>query len=173
MTHDQEEALSLSDRVAIMKEGKLVQIGAPREIYKHPQTVFASDFVGGTNLLSGTVIGQRGGDAWEVQVGGVVLVAGQNSADAGDSVFLSVRPEEIRLVEDHQPMEGFNVLEVAVGEVVFLGNLSRVRVDSALDTPLWIEFASSAFAADFEEGQSATILWPACATRVLVEEEPE
>jgi spermidine/putrescine transport system ATP-binding protein len=100
VTHDQEEALSLSDRIAVMKDGRVEQMGSPNEIYEQPSTPFVADFIGDTNLLTGQI---EAIDAAGVQVrtsNGMQIVAQRNSGFAGqtgDRVVVSVRPEKIAL----------------------------------------------------------------------------
>ncbi|GAW37310.1 spermidine/putrescine import ATP-binding protein PotA [Roseovarius sp. A-2] len=121
VTHDQEEALTMSDRVAVMQDGKLLQVGSPRDIYDRPQTEFVATFLGAANLLEGKVLGVQGRDV-EVQIGDqhtrATLPEGQN-LKAGDKVKLSLRPERIRLDEG-------GPLQATVRSVVFQGATCRI-----------------------------------------------
>lgn len=97
VTHDQEEALVLSDRIAVLEGGRLVQAGTPRELYENPKDVFVADFLGGANLLPAVVV-RRGGEEAEVRVGDVRVTAtavGDLSSD--QAVWISVRPEHVEL----------------------------------------------------------------------------
>jgi len=97
VTHDQEEALVLSDRIAVLDAGRLVQAGTPRELYERPKDVFVADFLGGANLLPGVVVRGGHGEA-EVQVGEVRLVgAAETDLAPGQPVWVSVRPEHLEL----------------------------------------------------------------------------
>ncbi len=97
VTHDQEEALVLSDRVAVLDAGRLVQAGTPRELYERPKDVFVADFLGGANLLPGVVLRRGHGEA-EVQVGDARLVVAAEADVAHEQpVWLSVRPEHLEL----------------------------------------------------------------------------
>jgi len=95
VTHDQEEALAISDRIAVMRAGRVEQIATPRAIYEHPLTPFVASFVGTTNLLDGVIRGHDG-DAAEIAFAGTTMWANGVRGDAGDRVVLSLRPEALR-----------------------------------------------------------------------------
>src|SRR5204862_8232807 len=101
VTHDQEEALSMSDRVCIMKDGRLVQIGTPRELYDEPVNGYVADFVGKSNFFAGTA-GQSSQGLIKVTLTDGMKAAGRASKSTappveGEAVLVSVRPEQIRL----------------------------------------------------------------------------
>lgn len=97
VTHDQEEALAMSDRIAVMHEGRVLQVGTPEEIYESPATRFVADFIGETNLLPARVTG-KAGDHWLVESDGLRFEAGKGSpGPGGEEIFLSIRPEKVRL----------------------------------------------------------------------------
>jgi spermidine/putrescine ABC transporter ATP-binding subunit len=119
VTHDQEEALTLADRIAVMEGGEIVQIGTPSAIYERPRSRFVSDFIGISNFLSGHVV-ERQGAALAVQVGDVRLQAtGGDGLAPGDRVEVAVRPEKIRLSLD--PPAQPNVVRGQIDNVVYLG----------------------------------------------------
>jgi len=97
VTHDQAEALSMADRIAVMRRGRLVQVGTPHELYTRPESAFVAEFIGGTNLLRGTL--EEVGDLLTVrtQVGIVRAKNGVKGLGRGEPVFCSVRPESLRL----------------------------------------------------------------------------
>ena len=97
VTHDQAEALSMADRIAVMRRGRVVQVGTPRQLYTRPESAFVAQFIGGTNLLLGTV--DERGDLLTVRtpVGLIRAVNGAKDIARGDLVFCSVRPESLRL----------------------------------------------------------------------------
>ena len=128
VTHDQSEALALSHSIAVMNEGHIQQIGAPREIYERPRSQFVADFVGTTNFLDGTVLG-RGADPGRFRVGtefGEVEVLSDDDLRGNDRVVLSVRPEDVELAEARP--EGSNVWEARVDQKVFLGEFIDFQV---------------------------------------------
>lgn len=103
VTHDQEEALVLSDRMAVLDSGRLVQAGTPRELYENPRDVFVADFLGGANLLPAVVVRRGSGEA-EVEVaGGRLSVPLEAEAAPGEPVWLSVRPEHLELAAQGRP----------------------------------------------------------------------
>ena len=128
VTHDQTEALVMSDRIAIMDRGRIVQIGSPREIYTRPASVFVSDFIGQTNFLKGTVAASEGGVATLRTTDGQEISGEFSGALApGIPATLSVRPEAIRLLRGEGPATGDGV-RGAVSEIVYLGSSVRVGV---------------------------------------------
>lgn len=112
VTHDQEEALVLSDRMALLHSGRLVQVGSPRELYERPAEPFVADFLGGANLLEGVVARVGSGEA-EVQVAGVrVALPLETPLDPGARVLVSVRPEHLRISSDGDPAALAGVVRV-------------------------------------------------------------
>ncbi|KHT10147.1 putrescine ABC transporter ATP-binding subunit PotG [Pectobacterium brasiliense] len=133
VTHDQEEAMTMAGRIAIMNRGKFVQIGEPEEIYEHPNTRFSAEFIGSVNMFEG-ILQERQDDALIIKSPGLVhplKVDSDVSVVDGVPVYIALRPEKIMLCED-VPVDGCNF---AVGEVVhiaYLGDLSiyHVRLNS-------------------------------------------
>ena len=123
VTHDQEEALSISDRVVVLNEGRVEQIGTPSEVYNFPRTRFVASFVGTLNLLSGVVVDVANG---QIAVGSQNLATSHVMAGAavGQTRALAIRPEAI-VFEAPQP--GRNSLAATVEEVNFLGAIVRIR----------------------------------------------
>ena len=138
VTHDHAEALDMSDRIAVLNGGRIVQIGAPRDIYFRPQSSFVAGFVGATNLVHGTVQSGCGAEA----VAPVRLADGQvlrclfpRPAAASARIVVSIRPEAMTLTEADVPRQhGWNRMEGMVATSGFLGNLNRygIRVGDAL-----------------------------------------
>jgi iron(III) transport system ATP-binding protein len=128
VTHDQEEALAISDRIAVMRAGRVEQIATPRVIYEQPQTPFVASFVGTTNLIEGVIRG-REGDTMDVAFGaGVVRVCGAKGT-AGDKVILSLRPEALRLLAAGEAAPaGWATLDGTLGEIEYLGPVTRFSV---------------------------------------------
>jgi len=122
VTHDQEEALSLSDRIVVMSQGKVEQIGAPTHIYNEPATVFVAQFVGQINLLPVEVVSPADG---KVRLGGQLIQAGRFGHLNGKQVRLAVRPEEV----NPGFVEGVNNLNGRVESVTYLGSIVRIRIE--------------------------------------------
>jgi spermidine/putrescine transport system ATP-binding protein len=130
VTHDQEEALTMSDRIGVMNRGRLEQVDAPDRLYDNPASGFVAGFVGSTNLLHG----RRSGDVVVLESGDKVPVGERAAADARDAVLVSVRPEKVVLGID--PGAGDSVaLPARVVEAVYLGAATRytVRCDSGME----------------------------------------
>jgi len=124
VTHDQEEALSISDRIVVMYGGKAEQVGTPFEIYNRPATKFVANFVGTLNVLEGTVTDASAGKV-KVGAGEVVLAGKLNGSKAGDTLSLALRPEAISL---GKAAGRDTTLGGEISEVSFLGSVIRVRV---------------------------------------------
>jgi iron(III) transport system ATP-binding protein len=139
VTHDQEEALSISDRIAVMRSGRFEQIGAPDEIYRRPATPFVAEFMGTTNLLSGSVEARGTG----VRVGESVFAVPRLQAADGTTVSFSLRPEALRpLVEGEAPPPGWAVMAAQLTRLEFLGALTRIEARLSHGAPLraaWLD----------------------------------
>jgi putative spermidine/putrescine transport system ATP-binding protein len=122
VTHDQEEALSLSDRIVVMSQGKVEQIGKPSEIYNLPNTEFVAKFVGQINLLPVEIVDAKNG---VVRLGGQVIQAGRFGYLNGNSIRLAVRPEEL----NPGVIEGANNLNGKVESITYLGSIVRIGVE--------------------------------------------
>ncbi|MCS6992485.1 MAG: ABC transporter ATP-binding protein [Anaerolineales bacterium] len=122
VTHDQEEALSLSDRIVVMSQGKIEQVGTPTEIYNEPATEFVAQFVGHINLLPVEILSPAEG---LVRLGNQVLRAGRFGHLNGKAVRLAVRPEEL----NPGRVDGLNNLSGRVESVTYLGSIVRIRLE--------------------------------------------
>ncbi len=127
VTHDQVEALSMSNRIAVMNQGKIVQEDAPREIYRAPRTRFVADFIGSTNFIAGTwATDGRLGHA-DTPFGPLEAQASQPLA-AGERILLSIRPEDVRL-HRQAPAQATNLIDGRVASVMFVGEFLDCRLD--------------------------------------------
>jgi putative spermidine/putrescine transport system ATP-binding protein len=127
VTHDQEEALSMSDRIVVMNEGRAEQVGTPFEIYNNPETPFVANFVGTLSVLKGKVLDAASG---RIQIGKSEIVAARKlfQASPGDACSVALRPEAAVLENGHAMPGGRNRLEGVIDDVSFLGSVVRVRV---------------------------------------------
>jgi spermidine/putrescine transport system ATP-binding protein len=164
VTHDQEEALTMSDRLVVMNAGRIEQLGSPRELYEHPATRFVANFIGTSNVLTGRL--ERKGDAWAL--GGLgpderVLVADAGPLQPGQQeVELAVRPEKIMLrAGDDPPPPDHCALRVKVTEVVYLGTSTQYRTvtDGGQAVAVYRQNASAAPGADVLTGQVGWLEW--------------
>ena len=117
VTHDQEEALAMSDRVGVMSEGRLLQVGTPAEVYEHPANRFVADFIGRTNLLEGVTEGPAA-----VRLDAGAVVAANNDLATGLPVALSVRPEQVRLHRRGEVPQGAPCLDGVITDATYLGH---------------------------------------------------
>ena len=134
MTHDQTEALSLAQRIAVMNNGRIVQEGGPRDIYAAPASPFVAEFIGGANVVAGTVVGRDGRLARvEMEIGGQSLAV-EIDAAPGESVKVLLRPEAIRL--SASPLDGGNVLTGTIRGATFIGYAIDYTIELAPGLPL-------------------------------------
>jgi iron(III) transport system ATP-binding protein len=126
VTHDQKEALSIADRLAILDQGRLLQVGAPQEIYRRPLSRFVAQFIGETTFVEGRVRGVRNGLA-EVETNAGVWTAAAENAETGQSIWLSVRPEAIQLHTDRN--NGPNVFKARMHGTIYLGEVAQHAVE--------------------------------------------
>jgi spermidine/putrescine transport system ATP-binding protein len=128
VTHDQEEALTMSDRIAVMHQGKVLQVGTPTEIYERPACRFVADFIGDTNFLDGVVQQQQDELVTVLVQGNLPVVAlAEQVLSPGTRVTVAVRPEKIRLLP-HPARGEHNSFPVEVEQVVYVGTDTRFRV---------------------------------------------
>ncbi len=128
VTHDQEEAMTMSDRIAVMRGGRIHQIGPPRELYEYPTSRFVADFIGAANLLEGEVVGGGDGkaDIRLAATGAIVTQATETAIAPGKSVTVMVRPEKIQA--HREPAGRPNELSGVVLDIAYLGDLSIYHV---------------------------------------------
>ncbi len=127
VTHDQEEALTMSDRIAVMSAGRIQQVGTPVEIYEQPANRFVAEFIGDTNLIPATIQRSEGTIAHCICAGGTFAVAGAEGKQAGDAVILALRPENIRLSALDGPL-GTGTLAGRIVDRVYLGTDTAYHV---------------------------------------------
>ncbi|PHR54346.1 MAG: polyamine ABC transporter ATP-binding protein [Robiginitomaculum sp.] len=125
VTHDQEEAMTLSTRIGVMTDGEIVQVGEPREIYEYPRSRFVADFIGSVNMFEGQV--KEDADDHVIisspDAGADIYVAHGVSCTLGQKIAVAVRPEKIQLSKA-RPNNARNILKGKVDEIAYLGNLS-------------------------------------------------
>ena len=129
VTHDQEEALTMSDQIAVLAQGRVEQVGPPQEIYSAPATTFVAGFLGAANIFDAVLVEARGASAVCEALGTRLGAAVGDSADLGVAAIV-IRPERITLHSPNEPInQGHNVIGGVVSEVVYLGNCTQVHVD--------------------------------------------
>ncbi|MEL7977140.1 ABC transporter ATP-binding protein [Isoptericola sp. F-RaC21] len=158
VTHDQEEALSLADRLVVLREGRVQQVGTPDDLYDHPRNWHVADFMGYRNILAGTL-----DDGARVRVGGLTLrgrPVGEGVA-AGDDVRVAVRPDDLTVLADGQEPRDGNAVEGVVAVVEYHGREFAVVVQTADGTTLHVRTPSAPAVGD-------AVRLTAAADRVLV-----
>ncbi|MBY5990254.1 ABC transporter ATP-binding protein [Roseovarius atlanticus] len=156
VTHDQEEALTMSDRIGVMRDGSILQIGGPREIYNKPVNRFVADFIGETNVLTGTV--EQGGV--RLPTGDVIAVDNIDAASQGAEVSLAVRPEQVRI--------GDGTLQGRVAETVYFGTDTHCHLRMSDDTEVVARMQSPPSGdTGLQEGQTVAFDFVPGAVRVL------
>ena len=156
VTHDQEEALTMSDRIAVLNGGRIEQLDTPEEIYEHPKTRFVAGFIGETNLLDAVVIDMDGDMA---QIGtesgrARVRINPKKKVKTGDGIAVSIRPEHMKFSQE--PVDGFSIKGV-VKEKIFVGNLIKMMVDLKDGTEIRINRFDAGELT--EEGEIVYLYW--------------
>ena len=166
VTHDQEEALSLSDRVAVMKDGRVLQVGAPKELYERPRTRFVADFVGTNNLVPGQVRERtRGQLVVETSLGRLRAIA---DAAVSNRCVLAIRPENVALGGETQG-DG-NVVHGRVAFVSYLGNTVRYDVEAAGGQILKADVRDAWHHEPLAIGREVAVTFPASVTLALADD---
>jgi spermidine/putrescine ABC transporter ATP-binding subunit len=167
VTHDQGEALTMSDRIAVMNEGVIEQLAAPRDIYEHPKTRFVAGFIGTSNLLSGTVTSTdpaTGGAVIDLGDGGRIVVPAAHT-QPGDELEITVRPEKITLVAaptGAAPATAAHdcALRGTVSEVVYLGTSTNYNVTTSAGAEVVVYSQNSANdASGPQRGEQVWLYW--------------
>jgi len=169
VTHDQEEAMTLSDRVIIMHQGKIIQTGTPQEIYAYPVNRFVADFIGKANFLEGRVLGSALNNELELDIMGKKfrVVMQRDSFAEGERVLLVLRPESVKL-EPKKP----DTLVGTVSEAVYLGSQMVYVVETAENT-LTVEIANPKEHMVFKTGEEVTINFQDESLHILPYEEEQ
>ena len=169
VTHDQEEALTMSDRIAVMNLGRVEQIGSPREVYEAPSSSFVAGFIGSLNAMDLTVEQREGGNAvMSVGEGGRVLALVDESVGAGAVLRTAVRPERIALEPADAPDQpGRSRVPGTVEEVIYLGAVSLFHLEVPGLGRLVSQRMSHEDESDFEVGEQVSASWEPAHTLVL------
>ncbi len=166
VTHDQEEALTMSDRLAVMNRGRIVQLGRPEQVYGEPADAYVADFLGVSNLMDAEV--ERGGGpsaACQLRLGEFHLDAREGQLDARGAVKLAIRPERVRL--HPHGSDGANHVPGMVERVVFLGSTTHVHVHLPTGSSLQTLVPNDGSILPYSQGSPVSVELPADALRVL------
>ena len=169
VTHDQEEAMTMADTIAVMNRGHIEQLGTPVSLYEKPATTFVANFLGQSNLLHGTVQG-RDGDHVIVLVGDAKLRIPADDAPSEGSVQLGVRPEKVRLrAASEHAADGRNTLEGVVTDRSFIGVMTQYLVRTAAGEELGVSLPNDGQAMAAAPGQRVQLEWDPQHTFVVAE----
>jgi spermidine/putrescine ABC transporter ATP-binding subunit len=175
VTHDQEEALTMSDRIAVMSNGRVAQLGTPAEIYENPRTAFVAKFIGESNFLDGEISGQTG-TTWDVRWsgGGITFrIPNANGVRTGKTIRIAVRPEWLDLVRPGHVPPGENALCGAVRDVIYLGETIHVVVSLPGGTDMTVALRNEGQLINplpWRRGDEAVVAWKPDDCQILEDE---
>jgi spermidine/putrescine transport system ATP-binding protein len=167
VTHDQEEALTMSDRIAVMSNGRVEQVGPPRSVYEEPSTVFVADFLGVSNLLPVTALGADRQGHCRIRLGDFELRAARGSADMRGNTRATIRPERVRLAP--HSATGENLVPGIVERWVYLGNAVQLIIGLATGQTIQALIQNTGEEIPYGQGTTVQVHMPADALRVLAE----
>jgi len=167
VTHDQEEALTMSDRLAVMSNGRVEQVGTPSEVYEEPRTAYVADFLGVSNLMDAKAQGMDAQGRANVRLGEFDIAAAQGDIDALGDVKVVIRPERVKL--DEAGTTGENRVPGMVERVVYVGSIMQVIVHLAPGATLQAWVQNEGEGLPYGQGQSVSVHLPSEALRVLVD----
>ena len=165
VTHDQEEALTMSDRLAVMNRGHIEQVGAPQDVYEDPETLYVADFLGVSNLMQATIV-DAGTSACRVALDGYELETRGTDRDVTGEAKIVIRPERIEL-EEHGSPSGPNRIPGMVERVVYVGSAIQVIVRGATGEALQALVQNTGGGIPYEQGTPVQLHLPVDALRVL------
>ncbi len=169
VTHDQGEALTMSDRVVIMNQGRIVQIGTPREVYTRPVSVFCADFVGQSNILTGRVLQTSRNHALVGVSGATITARTRQQVREGQQVSIVIRPEAIVMGEPTKLRQYENVLDGRVSTVIFLGSCAWYHINVGRGVVLTAEIRGQQGPPAFRRGEPVSVGWSSMDTLVLTD----
>ena len=172
VTHDQEEALVMSDRICLMNLGEIHQLGTPNDLYFRPETVFAADFLGESNLLDATVAA-AGRDVVHLKGPGDVVIRGSPRGDPreGAAIKFMVRPENIRLLGDGEEMA--NVITATLEDVILVGQVTKIYARLPDGTPITATQLTTVDLAPAESGSEVRFGWSEETTVLLLDSQEQ
>jgi len=160
VTHDQEEALTMSDRIAVMNRGVILQLGDPVTLYERPANRFVADFIGESNFLEGISVGSEGKKT-RLQIGEtrVDVAGGTRSVQSGETVLLTLRPEKLRLAKAGKVIPG--ALSGTIEEVIYIGTDTRylVRLENGTAVIVRVQNCAGTSLAEFSRSEKVQVFW--------------
>ena len=171
VTHDQEEALTMSDRLAVMSDGRIEQVGTPQQVYEEPASAYVADFLGVSNLMYVRVLARDPSGGVRVKLGdGPELTAESGTWDGSDAAKVVIRPERVRLLD--RGATGDNCVAGTVERLVYMGPMVQLVVMLAPGNRLLAYVPNQGGAPDLSGGDEVTVQLPPAALRVLTPDGP-
>ncbi len=178
VTHDQEEAITMADRIAIMNDGLMLQVGTPKQIYEHPETHFVADFIGETNFIAGTLIERRADGYGTVRLGDGTVIRAQLSETLGGSagtVTVAIRPERISISTPLNPPKALGnadeatVLDALLVDSQYIGTDTRytLRIGDEIELVARLQNIKDQEHAALKIGGNVKVFWQDSSTTVL------
>jgi len=172
VTHDQEEAMTMADRIAVMKDGRLAQVASPREIYEHPRSRWVAEFIGDVNLLEGVVSAVDAEETVvETAAAGRVRVKHGNAAHRGDRVMVAIRPEKVMIAREGETAPAGHCASGVLLDTNYFGDISvhKVKLDGAGTMRIASANVSRAGVPVAQKGERVTLTWGEDAALVLTQ----
>jgi putative spermidine/putrescine transport system ATP-binding protein len=158
VTHDQSEALTMSDRIAVLNRGRIEQLGSPIDLYERPSNKFVANFIGETNLIVDMKLLEDRGDLLKfVSSSGLEILLSQKPADTSDTVNVAIRPERIAFLKS--PKEHLNTYEVVIKEVIYLGETLKYKVVTNTKDELTVSVTNEWGTEKYNRGDRVLIGW--------------
>lgn len=159
VTHDQGEALTMSDRIAVFNDGRIQQLAAPSELYEKPQNSFVAGFIGENNKLAGTIEKLEGDRAVvRLPTGELIDATAVNVREAGQQTLVSIRPERVEFKPEMMP-QGAHTIDAEVRDVIYMGDILRARMKVAGSEDFVMKFRNTLGQTRLEPGQHIRIGW--------------
>ncbi|MEY4498422.1 MAG: hypothetical protein RJA40_527 [Actinomycetota bacterium] len=159
VTHDQEEAMTMADTIAVMNEGKIEQMGSPADLYDNPETAFVANFLGQSNLIKGTITGNDG-DSLVVDLYGQKISVPKNRSHAVDnSMYAGIRPEKFRISLVGTPVSGNVLTGGRIEDVSYIGVSTQYQVEMPWGQELMVFEQNDDGVAPFNKGDAVNISW--------------
>ena len=159
VTHDQEEAMTMADTIAVMNAGRVEQLGAPIDLYENPVTTFVANFLGQSNLIKGKLTGKSGGDALLDVQGSRMAMPTERVHSTGDDVWVGVRPEKVQIGQANAEVDGQNSLSGVVTDASYMGVSTQYLVRLPWDQEVSVFSQNLSTQGPLVVGDSVSLSW--------------
>ena len=159
VTHDQEEAMTMADTIAVMNEGKIEQMGSPADLYDDPETAFVANFLGQSNLIKGTISGNDGDSLIADVFGQKISLLKSRSHAVDNSIYVGIRPEKFRISLLNTPVNGNVLTGGRIEDVSYIGVSTQYQVEMPWGQELMVFEQNDDGVAPFNKGDAVNISW--------------